>query len=376
MTWIPLADLIAALQLSLEKAEQVAPGGFVVADLKVEFPAVLGTMGNQVAVQIPDPSAKTEVPAQYLARITLTLNPGPTTPGVLPSNESLDSGVGWLPLYSGTTASLYGLFASSSGTLYVVGTMGTVLHSGDGLLFGAATPLSQKRLHAVWGSGSGDVSAVGRSGSILRMGSPGGAWGAVASGIDRSINAIWGDGGGSVYAVGDKGILLSSLDNGKAWVSASIGLGSNKHGIWGDHDHLFIVGTEGHIERVNRSSLNVTSVWQSSRRLHGIWAAGPDALYAIGEKGLIVRSQNGGDTWAVAPSGTTQHLYGVGGRGPEDVYVVGRGGTILHSTDGGYSWSMEESSTTEALHAVIGTIAGTLYAVGTRGIILRKPFAT
>lgn len=376
MTWTPLADLIAALQISLEKAEQVSPGGFVVADLKLDFPVVLGTAGNQIAVQLPDPGAKVEIPAQYLARISLTLSPGPTTAGALPSVgepqiTGATAGV-WAPVFSGTSESLYALWASASGTLYIVGTAGTVLHSGDGVIFGPATALGKERLHAVWGSGSGDVSAAGRKGTLLRLPSPGGAWSVVKTGVSRDLNAIWSDGGNQMYAVGSNGMLLSSVDSGKTWGGDQVGLASSKHGVWGTPEHLFIVGAEGHVECVARKDFKVTPVWKSPRRLHGVWGPSPDVLYAVGEKGLIVRSRDGGKSWSLAPSGTAQHLYAVSGRGADDVYAVGRGGTILRSTDGGDSWSPEASATTEALHAVAATKAGVLYAVGTNGVILRK----
>lgn len=370
MASTPLADLIAALQISLEKAEQLSPGGFMLVDLKLDFPAVLGTLGNQVTVELPEPGSEVEIPAQYLSRVSLTLSAGPTAPGALPLEGSPEVGL-WSAISTGTAESLYDLWISAAGIIYVVGTGGVILHSGDGLTFGPATSPSGRRLYTVWGSGSGDVSAAGRKGYLTRMASPAGGWSVVPSDIDKDINAIWGDGSGRMYAVGAKGLLLASEDNGKTWQS-KLGLTSgNKHGVWGTHEHIFVVGAEGHIERVIAQTFEVTQVWSSSRRLHGIWAANPEVVYAVGEQGTIVRSKDGGQSWVGVPSGTSQQLYAVWGRGPFDIYAVGRGGTILRSIDGGDTWIREESSTTESLHAVDGAADG-IYAVGTKGAMVRK----
>jgi hypothetical protein len=55
---------------------------------------------------------------------------------------------------------------------------------------------------------------------------------------------------------------------------------------------------------------------------------------AVGNNGTIIRSTNGGDSWASLTSTTTNNLYGVGGDTTNLIIAVGENGKILRSADG------------------------------------------
>jgi photosystem II stability/assembly factor-like uncharacterized protein len=71
--------------------------------------------------------------------------------------------------------------------------------------------------------------------------------------------------------------------------------------------------------------------------LHGVACPSPSTCVAVGVKGTIVRSTDGGRTWRSQPSGTTTVLFGVACPSPSTCVAVG-GDTILRSTDGGRTW--------------------------------------
>lgn len=58
----------------------------------------------------------------------------------------------------------------------------------------------------VWGSGAGDIWAVGPGGTILRRSA--GSWSQVSSGTDIQLIGVWGTGTGQVLAVGENGTIL------------------------------------------------------------------------------------------------------------------------------------------------------------------------
>jgi len=65
--------------------------------------------------------------------------------------------------------------------------------------------------------------------------------------------------------------------------------------------------------------------------LHGVWVRGDSQIWAAGDDGEILYSDNGGTTWQFQVSGTIHCLeliYGSGG----ELWTVGVKGTILHST--------------------------------------------
>src|SRR5687768_6742443 len=69
-------------------------------------------------------------------------------------------------------------------------------------------------------------------------------------------------------------------------------------------------------------------------------------------------SAEGGEDW-----------YSVWGA-QDDVYMVGARGRFLRSQDGGRSWSLSDSGTSEPLYAVFSPGGGVLFAVGASGTAL------
>ncbi len=145
--------------------------------------------------------------------------------------------------------------------------------------------------------------------------------------------------------------------------------------------------------------------------LSGVWAAGPTDVFAVGERGLVLRfngkewkvqragvitSSSGpfpvlraiwgtsatsiyvvgntppmhfnGKQWQAIKTGDTHTHADVWGTSDTDVFVVGEAGTILHFD--GTSWNKQKSGTTTTLLGVWGTGSSDVWAVGWFGTIL------
>jgi photosystem II stability/assembly factor-like uncharacterized protein len=83
--------------------------------------------------------------------------------------HSIDGGLNWMGLTTGTAADLVCVWGSSSTDVYVVGTVGTILHSGNGTNWVPQASNTIARLNTVWGTGPGDVFAAGDGGTILHL---------------------------------------------------------------------------------------------------------------------------------------------------------------------------------------------------------------
>src|SRR5262245_45701529 len=92
--------------------------------------------------------------------------------------------------------------------------------------------------------------------------------------------------------------------------------------------------------------------------------------FAVGEKGAILHTTNGGLRWRAEATPVDAYLLGVWGSAKSDVYAVGAGGVILHSD--GETWSEQESGSKSWLQGVWGASAGEVYVVGSGGTILRS----
>ena len=88
--------------------------------------------------------------------------------------------------------------------------------------------------------------------------------------------------------------------------------------------------------------------------LHGVWLRGDSQIWAVGDDGDILYSNNAGTTWQFQVSGTIHCLeliYGSGG----ELWTVGVAGIILHSTNDGQTWKPQSSGTERALYSVFGS---------------------
>lgn len=85
----------------------------------------------------------------------------------------------------------------------------------------------------------------------------------------------------------------------------------------------------------------------TTNRLHGVWAASADDVFAVGDSGTILRRVSG--TWTQMSSPTTNNLRGVWGLSSSDVWASGVAvngvGTVLHWN--GTAWSLVSGATTD-----------------------------
>jgi photosystem II stability/assembly factor-like uncharacterized protein len=63
-----------------------------------------------------------------------------------------------------------------------------------------------------------------------------------------------------------------------------------------------------------------------------------ERLFAVGEHGVILRSDDGGNTWEQAQVPVSVTLTGVHFATPEKGWAVGHSGVVLHTEDGGRTW--------------------------------------
>ena len=92
--------------------------------------------------------------------------------------------------------------------------------------------------------------------------------------------------------------------------------------------------------------------------------------WAVGDNGTILVTADGGASWAPQTSNTTQLLFSVVFVDQQRGWAVGWNGTILATADGGASWAPQTSNTTENLSSVAFVDAQRGWAVGSNGTIL------
>ena len=286
----------------------------------------------------------------------------------------------------GTVADRYGLHrradlfavAAQGERVAAAGYFGTVVVSRDG---GRTwdTPLTgtDEPLYAVALGPGEEIWAAGRAGVVIRSEDGGRTWARRATPFNRHVFGLYAAGPASVLAVGDYGLQLRTSDAGAHWTciprEQDVILGR----IARAGDDAVVAGEFGTLERLPAGL-------PPGRR--GTLAGVPEDFYvfdawfdasgtlglAVGLAGAIVRSEDGGATWARVKSPFTQDLFGVGGSGAR-VVVSGEGGLLAHSEDGGRTFRPADAPPLPlTLTDVEFADAEHAYAVGPRGLVLRS----
>jgi photosystem II stability/assembly factor-like uncharacterized protein len=117
----------------------------------------------------------------------------------------------------------------------------------------------------------------------------------------------------------------------------------------------------------------VSSVIEPRDSMYGITAAGEKGIWIVGNNGKIVRSNDGGMTWANQDSGTQEHLLGVAAWDENRAVAVGNGGVVVVTKDGGKTWKAPEVPRSEVANKLFKAKAhgnGTAWAVGVMSMVV------
>ncbi len=284
------------------------------------------------------------------------------------------NGTIWIPKDTGATSSLFGFHATGASRGLAVGAGGValVLDAGAFAPVASGTPSD---LFAAWLASADEGVVVGAGGTILRWAD--GSFQAVQSPTRRDLFAVTRDMAGRWWAAGD-GVVLRREDDGTWRVSLSTPDEDLRAVYALDEGHVFAVGKGGAVygfDGKNWAALRVQDLPLEdggsapfTASLHGVWASGPDDVWAVGESGFVLHS-SGGD-FEVRRADTDVTLRSVHGRGPRDVFVAGGTGTLFHFD--GVSLNREATNTVATLYGVHATADGSAFAVGDVGTVLRR----
>ncbi len=240
-----------------------------------------------------------------------------------------------------------------------VGEAGRIMRTQDGgKTWKEELSPSSLSLFSVAGNGSRDI-AVGQQGLVV-VRTADGAWRQIDSGADSRLLKVDVNSNNLAVAVGAFGTLLRSTDGGESWTSIApewaplYDSGSGDTALLRDEptnyvvkvfdDGRIIIGGEyGQL----MESTDAGDSWHVLYRhpeengdvaptLFDITFEG-ERGYAVGQAGLVLRSDDAGRTWRSMPTSTEASLFAVATIGQDKVFAVGQR-TAMFSVTGGASW--------------------------------------
>ena len=167
-----------------------------------------------------------------------------------------------------------------------------------GVGWAPTSSFSNHDIKSIWGSGPEDIWVVGATGSLTSrlsfaahtngVAADGGAptWTAYDTGTISVLYAAWGSGPGDVWAVGDYGTILHFTAGTNKWTSVDSPTTEDLHGVWGaGPDDIWAVGERGTLVHYDGVAWTASSAAFSDDKkpdLHGVWGSGPSDVWAVG----------------------------------------------------------------------------------------------
>jgi photosystem II stability/assembly factor-like uncharacterized protein len=286
---------------------------------------------------------------------------------------------------------LFGACFATERDGWMVGELGRVFHTSDGGETWERQSAGTKRpflavscvdARTAWIAGKEGIVYVTRDGGTTWTQSP--------TGSSRHIFALRFVNAERGHGAGDFGAMVHTEDGGKSWTvqrvpeevklppnAIDIGVDPgdvNLYGLsYGDPDHAWLVGEFG----IVMASDDGGQSWHQQpsavdTTLFGVHFADTRRGWAVGSDAVIARTEDGGATWRTQQAPVRDRpLYDVFVRGTTG-WIVGEAGTVLKTTDGGANWALEPLPIQLAarwLRSVWLTPGGRGLAVGAEGLV-------
>lgn len=269
--------------------------------------------------------------------------------------HSTDRGLTWEWQTSATHSALFNVRFVDQSRGWINGSYGTVLHTTDGGKHWRAQPTgtAEHLLGSFWLDKSHGW-LVGSRGTTLRTENGGSSWLSSPVSGDFTFNGVWFADSARGTLVGEFGVIFQTQDGGKNWtkqkspveVAFSSGESQNLFAVLFTAPRKgFAVGIDGLIiKTVDGSRWDILRDRRSidgrsgANHLFNVALSG-DTLWAIGERGTLLKSNVDGDRWQQANVQTPRlSLNGIAFGKDGFGLVVGNRGVVLRSEDGGRSW--------------------------------------
>jgi len=209
--------------------------------------------------------------------------------------------------------------------------------------------------------------AVGSKGLILRTMNRGGDWAKIESKTFYAFNDVTlRDTKG--WIVGQGGTILFSADSGKTWKPQKTNTNlSLMQILFLDEKKGITIGEMGTVLATDDGGnawIPIEIDWFSilpesllemgviAPNLYDITFASDRNGFMVGDYGIVLATDNGGQTWTLLRAGNLPPIFSVSFVDRREGWAAGQNGLLLHTTDGGLNWKQIDIPTNASLYKI------------------------
>ena len=291
--------------------------------------------------------------------------------------KTIDQGINWLKINSGTTSNLDAIFFLDENTGWIVGSNGIILKTSDG---GNSWRLIETDLNTLLDVYflDANVGWVITSSRIYKTTNGGENWVEKFASAETTyfFESIAFCNASNGIAVGSMGKMYRTADGGENWA-----IMETEEAVW-MFDVQFTTATHGWIAGLRASRISITiggmfggvsieiddpryTLWETtdsgytwtqrnfgfSGSLYGVYFLNETSGWATGTNGAVFTTNDGGSTWSVVRS--VHDMNAVHFCNAKAGWAVGQDGTVLYTNNGGTLWTLQAGSgTNSALNSV------------------------
>jgi eukaryotic-like serine/threonine-protein kinase len=197
----------------------------------------------------------------------------------------------------------------------------------------------------------------------------------VQSSIKANINSVsFSSDANFATAVGDSGNAIVSMDAGEKWIRKDLDRKVNLSDVYSlKNGNSIIVGDSSSIIYSTKYLESFSFVpFEKGYTFFRIKFTKENVGFITGNKGCILKSLDGGSTWAKTKTNTNEIIFDVAFFNSKKGFAVGWNGIVLTTTNGGDTWyKIETTLTDNYLKSIDLTENGYGLIVGGDGTILR-----
>ncbi len=221
----------------------------------------------------------------------------------------------------------------------------------------------------------GRLLAAGERGRIFVSADGGASWSAAASPTEATLTALSFADERHGVAVGHDAVILRTDDGGASWRKVAedpaaeapllaVRLDASGRGWAAGAYGSFLVTEDG------GDSWTAQTVAEDDRHFNAIAQLADGSLLLAGEAGLLMRSDDGGETWDMLDSPYNGSFFGLLTLSDDVVLAYGMRGHIFRSTDRGEHWDEIASGTEATLFGGHRLADGRVVLAGQAGTVL------
>jgi hypothetical protein len=271
-----------------------------------------------------------------------------------------------VPLPSGITETVVGIWGASPTDLWLVGSGGLILRGNGTTFTRVAAPLSGGTWLEVWGLSASEVYITGDGGRMMRWN--GSSFEVLPTGVSDELWGIWGPNSTTLFAVGNNGTIIRW--DGAQWRRQFNPDPAPLFDIWGTSaGNIFAVGINGVVLRFD--GVNWTKMTTPANvNLFALRGRAFNDVYAVGNAGATWWFD--GATWRALQIGNGQNLRALSLRPDGSARLAGWYGTVVRLRGIGANAAATTEISDPSLLSVYGGPSGPLFAVGFGGTMLRR----